>query len=186
MGGGMSAAELIDESTEEELANLIYRYGEERQSRRIAKAIKNKMAEKPIQTTLELATLIEETIPRKWGDKIHPATRTFQALRVAVNDELGELERALEASVKILKPNGRLVVVTFHSLEDRIVKNFLKDHTSPQKAVNKYASESPEKDNHPFRLIQRKVLKASREEAIINSRARSAKLRSAIRTEVDS
>ena len=115
--------------------------------------------------------------------KIHPATRTFQALRIAVNDELGELERALEASVQVLKTGGRLVVVTFHSLEDRIVKNFLKENSDKITSTNKYSDELKEVTK-PFALIGRKAVLASKEEAEINPRARSAKLRAAIRTEV--
>lgn len=183
MGGGQSAAEMIATIEETDLANLIYKYGEDRQSRRIAKAIVAARQDETIKTTLRLAEIIEKAAPRKRGDKIHPATRTFQALRIAVNDELGELERALEASIEILKPGGRLVVVTFHSLEDRIVKNFLRDHTDKIEAKNKYADKvaSP---TQPFRLLTRKAVLASDEEAKVNSRARSAKLRAAVRTEV--
>lgn len=183
MGEGQSAAELIETIEEEDLANLIYKYGEDRQSRRIAKAIVTARQEVKIETTLQLAEIVEKAVPRKRGDKIHPATRTFQALRIAVNDELGELERALEASIKILKPGGRLVVVTFHSLEDRIVKNFLKDHSDKVEAKNKYAANDVEV-TQPFELVYRKAVLASKEEASINPRSRSAKLRAAVRTEV--
>jgi 16S rRNA (cytosine1402-N4)-methyltransferase len=162
---------------------LIFKYGEDRNSRRIAKVIVAARQEEPIKTTLMLASIIEKAVPRRWGDKIHPATRTFQALRIAVNDELGELERALAASVKILKPGGRLVIVTFHSLEDRIVKNFLKENTDKIAAVNKYSNESHSLEK-PFQLIYRKALQATSEESKLNPRARSAKLRAAIRTEV--
>lgn len=183
MGEGESAAELIARIDENDLADLIYKYGEERKSRKIAKAIVIAREESPIETTLQLAAIIEKATPRKWGDKIHPATRTFQALRIAVNDELGELERALEASIKILKTGGRLVVVTFHSLEDRIVKNFLKDNSDKITSTNKYATEVKE-PTKPFALLSRKAILASDEESKINPRARSAKLRAAIRTEV--
>ncbi len=183
MGEGESAAELVARIDEADLADLIYCYGEDRQSRRIAKAIVAAREHDKIETTLTLAEIIEKAVPRKRGDKIHPATRTFQALRIAVNDELGELERALEASIKILKPGGRLVVVTFHSLEDRIVKNFLRDHSDKPQSINKYKA-----DDHdvvkPFKLIHRKAVLASDEETKVNPRARSAKLRAAIRTEV--
>jgi 16S rRNA (cytosine1402-N4)-methyltransferase len=183
MGEGESAAELIARIDEEDLANLIYKYGEERQSRKIAKAIVEARVEMPFETTLQLANVIEKATPRRWGDKIHPATRTFQALRIAVNDELGELERALDASIKVLKTGGRLVVVTFHSLEDRIVKNFLKENSDKITSTNKYSNE--EKNvTKPFSLIGRKAVLASRDEAKVNPRARSAKLRAAIRTEV--
>lgn len=183
MGEGETAADLIARIDEVDLANLIYKYGEERQSRRIAKAITNARQEETITTTLQLANIIEAACPRKRGDKIHPATRAFQALRIAVNDELGELERALDASISVLKPGGRLIVVTFHSLEDRIVKNFLKDHSDKVTATNKYAKEQP-KITKPYDLITRKAILASKEEASQNPRARSAKLRAAIRTEV--
>lgn len=185
MGGGESAADLVARIEEKDLADLIFKYGEDRQSRRIAKAIVAARADRAIETTLQLAEIIETAIPRKWNDKIHPATRTFQALRIAVNDELGELERALEASLQILKPGGRLVVVTFHSLEDRIVKNFLKDHSDKIAATNKYAV-NDDTPQSPFVLLTRKAVQASDEEAKTNPRARSAKLRAAIRTAVAS
>jgi len=181
MGEGETAAELIERLSEEDLANIIYKYGEERKSRLIAKVIKESL---PIQTTLELADIIAKTIPKKRGDKIHPATRTFQALRIAVNDELGELERALDASLRILKSGGRLVVVTFHSLEDRIVKSFLKKYAQPRISKNKYAT-IKEDSSYPFTLIHRKAVQVMDTEAKINPRSRSAKLRSAIRTEVE-
>ena len=185
MGDGESAADLIATIDEGDLADLIYKYGEDRKSRRIAKAIVAARQEEKIQTTLQLAEIVEKAVPRKWGDKIHPATRTFQALRIAVNDELGELERALSASIEILKPGGRLVVVTFHSLEDRIVKNFLRDHSDKHESKNKYAVDDSEPTQF-FSLIDRKALRAGSDEAKINPRARSAKLRSAIRTAVRS
>ena len=183
MGEGESAADLIATIDENDLADLIYKYGEDRKSRRIAKAIVEARENGKIETTLQLAEIVEKAVPRKWGDKIHPATRTFQALRIAVNDELGELERALEASIKILKPGGRLVVVTFHSLEDRIVKNFLRDHSDKHESKNKYAV-NDDTPTQPFALINRKAVLASDTEAKVNPRARSAKLRAAIRTEV--
>lgn len=184
MGDGESAADLIARIDEADLADIIYKYGEDRNARRIAKAIITaRETDGCIETTLQLAGVIEKAVPRRWGDKIHPATRTFQALRIVVNDELGELERALDASLRVLKTGGRLVVVTFHSLEDRIVKNFLKDHTDKITATNKYAKEDVV-ETSPMKLIYRKALQASSEEAKINPRARSAKLRAAIRTEV--
>jgi 16S rRNA (cytosine1402-N4)-methyltransferase len=183
MGGGQSAQELIHTIEEDDLADLIYQYGEERKSRKIAKAIVTARENEIIDTTLKLANIVESANPRKRGDKIHPATRTFQALRIAVNDELGELERALAASIAILKPGGRLVVVTFHSLEDRIVKNFFKNHTEKRESVNKYAILEKEVTS-PFTQPQRKAVAASEGEMKINPRSRSAKLRMAIRTEV--
>lgn len=124
-GSGQSAADLIATADQRELADILFRYGEERQSRRIAAAIVRRRQERPIRTTTELAELVERTIGRRPGARIHPATRTFQALRIAVNDELGELERGLEAALEVLAPGGRLVVISFHSLEDRIVKQFI-------------------------------------------------------------
>ncbi|MEM9470146.1 MAG: 16S rRNA (cytosine(1402)-N(4))-methyltransferase RsmH, partial [Pseudomonadota bacterium] len=124
---GPSAADLVANLPEEELANIIYQYGEERYSRRIARKIVEVRQENPINTTNVLADLVRSVVPCSPKDKIDPATRTFQALRIAVNDELGELERALKESELILSEGGRLVIVSFHSLEDRIVKNFLRD-----------------------------------------------------------
>jgi 16S rRNA (cytosine1402-N4)-methyltransferase len=121
--GKMTASELLETFDEEEIANLIYRYGEERKSRRIAhRIIERREQGRPVRTTVDLANLIEKAIGRSPKEKIHPATRTFQALRIAVNDELGILERFIENSVDLLKTDGRLCVITFHSLEDRIVK----------------------------------------------------------------
>jgi len=183
MGEGESAAELIARIEEKELADLIYNYGEERHSRRIAKAIVAAREHGKIETTMALADIIEQAVPRKRGDKIHPATRSFQALRIAVNDELGELQRALAASMSILKPGGRLVVVTFHSLEDRIVKNFLRDHSDKIQARNKYATEDVA-ITKPFQLLHKKAVMGTEDEIAANPRARSAKLRAAIRTQV--
>ena len=117
-----SAADIINTYSEAELAEIIFRYGEERASRRIAKAIFRK---RPIRTTFELATLISTVIPRK-GKRVHPATRTFQALRIAVNDELGSIEKVLPQAVEALAPGGRLAVISFHSLEDRLVKRYFR------------------------------------------------------------
>jgi 16S rRNA (cytosine1402-N4)-methyltransferase len=124
-GAPLSAADLIANAGESELADILFSYGEERRSRRIAAAIVRQRAVAPITTTTRLAALVEKTIGRAPGARIHPATRTFQALRIAVNDELGELERGLEATFRILAPYGRLVAISFHSLEDRIVKQFI-------------------------------------------------------------
>jgi 16S rRNA (cytosine1402-N4)-methyltransferase len=121
--GGQTAAELLETFDEEDIANLIYKYGEERKSRRIAKWIVERREKgEPIQTTAELAALVQRAVGRSPKDKIHPATRTFQALRIAVNDELGILDKFITDSVDLLKPKGTFCVITFHSLEDRIVK----------------------------------------------------------------
>lgn len=182
---GESAADLVNHLPEKELADLIYLYGEERQSRRIAKAIVAARAEKPLTSTGELASIVRSVLPRKKRDESDPATRTFQALRIAVNDELGELERALAGAEHILAEGGRLVVVTFHSLEDRIVKNFMKERSgdvpSPSRHLPMAAQDGPQPT---FRLEPKKAVDPTAEEIRQNPRARSAKLRCAIRTAV--
>ena len=178
---GQTAADVVNEMDEDDLADVIYKYGEERMSRRIARAIVIARKEARIETTAQLADIIRSVMPKK-HDKIDPATRTFQALRIYVNDELGELERALESSQNILKENGRLVVVTFHSLEDRIVKNFLRDKSGLQKSVSRHLPDIPLKENATFRLENKKALESTKEENLKNPRARSAKLRYAIKT----
>lgn len=181
---GESAADLVARLDEKPLADLIYTYGEERLSRPIARAILRERAEAPILTTRRLADIVAKVVRSKPGD-IHPATRTFQALRIAVNDELGELERALVAAERILKPGGRLVVVTFHSLEDRIVKQFLADRSATRPGGSRHAP-AVAMPEPTFALIGRKALAASQAEALANPRARSAKLRAAERTQAPS
>ena len=170
----------MNEYEEENLANLIYKYGEERHSRRIARKIIALRKEAPIRTTGALADLVRDVLPKSPKDKSDPATRTFQALRIAVNDELGELERALEASKTILKSDGNLVVVSFHSLEDRIVKNFLSENSS---GAAKGSRHLPETQSAPamFKVLSKRSLKSSTEEAAENPRARSARLRAGAR-----
>ncbi|MEB3702908.1 16S rRNA (cytosine(1402)-N(4))-methyltransferase [Candidatus Bealeia paramacronuclearis] len=178
---GPTASDLVNTKSEEELADIIYRYGDERKSRRIAKAIVEARREIPFSTTQELADLVRRVVPSKPGD-IDAATRTFQALRIAVNDELGELERGLEASEELLSDGGRLVVVSFHSLEDRIVKEFFKSRAGRMGQGSRHVplAEIPQKPT--FKLAETKVIAASREETENNPRARSAKLRWGIRT----
>ncbi|MFS8036248.1 16S rRNA (cytosine(1402)-N(4))-methyltransferase RsmH [Xanthobacter sp. AM11] len=177
---GRSAADLVAELDETTLAHVIWSLGEERQSRAIAKAIVKARAEAPITRTTQLAEIVARVVWAKPGE-IHPATRTFQALRIAVNEELDELVRALAAAERALAPGGRLVVVTFHSLEDRIVKTFLSNRAkAPSASRHLPQAEGPEPS---FRLLAKGVVEAGPEEVAGNPRARSAKLRAAERTE---
>lgn len=177
-----TAADLVNTMGEEDLANVIYRYGEERLSRRIAKRIVERRTEKNIETTIELADIVRSVVPRSPKDKIDPATRTFQALRIAVNDELGELERGLNAAQNLLRDAGRLVVVSFHSLEDGIVKAFMYERSGRQSNASRHLPASPVSVQEPsFTLPRRKAVEPSDAETQQNSRSRSAKLRIAIR-----
>jgi 16S rRNA (cytosine1402-N4)-methyltransferase len=180
MGGdGPTAADLVNTLDAGALADLIYTYGEERHSRRIARAIVAVRAAHPITRTRELAELIEKTVPA--GKGIHPATRTFQALRISVNDELGELERGLAAAERLLNAEGRLVVVSFHSLEDRIVKTFLRlrsgEEARPSRHLPTVATRPPS-----FVLMTKKAVQPTTAEVANNPRARSARLRAGRRT----
>lgn len=181
---GTSAADVVNGAPEEVLADIIAHYGEERAARRIAKAIVAARAEAPITTTHALAALVAKTIGRGNG-KIDPATRTFQALRIYVNDELGELVRALHAAEHLLVPGGRLVVVTFHSLEDRIVKRFFQSRTGAgEGGGSRHLPVAEVKKIAPsFHQPVRKAIAAGDAEAEVNPRARSAKLRWGVRTE---
>ncbi len=170
----LSAFDVVNEFDEQNIADIIYNYGEERFSRRIARAIVNKRAEKPINTTLELATIVASSIPSKGN--IHPATRTFQALRIYVNEELQELEQLLADSLSLLHPQGRLAIVSFHSLEDRIVKNFLNNRSGKNSGTSRYLPLSVEA-NPELKIITKKPVIAGENELINNPRSRSAKLR---------
>jgi 16S rRNA (cytosine1402-N4)-methyltransferase len=177
---GASAADLVNEMEQDDLANLIYLYGEERASRRIARAICIERASAPILTTLRLAEIVARANPGRPQDfhhHIHPATRTFQALRIAVNEELDELRRALEAAERLLKPGGRLAVVTFHSLEDRIVKQFLAERGGRGRAASRLLPGEVAPPEPTFTLRPPQPVAASAEESRKNPRARSAKLR---------
>ncbi len=174
---GSTAADLINNLTTEELADLFWRYGEERQSRRLARLI---MAHRPLQRTGELADLVARHSPRPTGRRRrrHPATRIFQALRIAVNDELGALEQGLPAAVEVLRPGARLVVISFHSLEDRLVKQFFRRQSQdcicpPEQPVCTCDAAAS------LRLISRKAIKPGPEEVARNPRSRSARLRAA-------
>jgi len=172
---GQTAADLVNHLPEGELADLIYRYGEERKSRLVAKAIVAARKEAKIETTLRLAEIIASVVYHK-PDDIHPATRTFQALRIAVNDELGELERALEAADSVLAEGGKLVVVTFHSLEDRIVKQFMADKAGRTALPSRHAP-ALDRQVPRYHAVTRKPVVAGDSEIFRNPRARSAKLR---------
>ncbi len=178
---GTSAADIVNGMEEKELADLIYLYGEEKKSRQIARKIVEARKNKPIETTTELAEIIYSIIHKNFG-QINPATRTFQALRIAVNEELFELEKGLEHSSKLLKPQGRLVVVDFHSLEDRIVKKFFNDKSGKNKGVSRYMPQIINNTDMVFKHISKAIM-PTQAECDINPRARSAKLRYAIKNE---
>jgi 16S rRNA (cytosine1402-N4)-methyltransferase len=178
---GPSAADIVNEAEEGLIANILYHYGEERRSRAVARAIIEARRKAPIETTKQLADLVAGIVRTEPGGA-NPATRTFQALRIAVNDELGELVRALHAAEAVLKPGGRLVVVTFHSLEDRIVKQFLTARSGRAPAGSRHAPAvaAPEPT---FTLVSRGPVGPTEAEMRANSRSRSAKLRAAERTD---
>jgi 16S rRNA (cytosine1402-N4)-methyltransferase len=158
--GGETAEQVVNQEDENELADLIYEFGEERRSRRIARAI---VRARPITTTAELARVVSAAAPPMKGDKIHPATRTFQALRIRVNNELGEIQSLLKSAGSLLKPGGRLVLISFHSLEDRLVKDAFREFGREKK----------------FEVLTKKPVVAGEEEERRNPRSRSAKMRAA-------
>ena len=178
---GVTAADVVNRLKAGDLARVFGFLGEERHAGRIARMIEKRRAEKPFARTRDLAEAIEKLVGRGPKDKIHPATRVFQALRIYVNDELGELARALSAAERVLKPGGRLVVVTFHSLEDRIVKRFMADRAGSGGG----SRHMPEVATRPATFERPAgVVAAGEAEASANPRARSAKLRLAVRTAV--
>ncbi len=170
---GESAADLLNRRSADEIANLIYEYGEERMSRRIARVI---VDNRPIATTGQLAALVEKAVGGRKGQRIHPATRTFQALRIAVNDELGQLERVLEQALSLLAPGGRLAIISFHSLEDRIVKLWMREQSRDYvpDPTNIYGGRTQKPS---VTVLTKRPLVASDEEMARNPRSRSAKLR---------
>ncbi len=178
-GQGQTAADIVNTYEEQALANLIYKYGEERKSRHIAYKIIERRAEAKFETTTDLANIVRDVVPKS-KDGIDPATRTFQALRIAVNDELGELERALKAAQDVLNAGGRMVVVSFHSLEDTIVKRFFREKSGAMPNASRYAPQSfvqEQKSPATFSSISKKAIRPSHEESAANPRARSARLR---------
>ena len=180
-GDGPSASDLVNHADEASLADIFYHYGEERASRRIAKAIAQSRKTAPVEGTLRLAEIIAGCLPRPKPGQVHPATRVFQALRIAVNDELGELVRGLAAAERVLAPGGRLAVVTFHSLEDRIVKRYFQMASAENTGGSRHA---PAQALPPARFMApRKAVSPGEAELERNPRARSARLRSAVRTD---
>lgn len=188
---GASAADVVNTAAEGELADIIYTFGEERMARRIARAIVAARAERPIATTGELAEIVRAALPkpphkasgRGPGGSIDPATRTFQALRIHVNDELGELERGLAASEEILRPGGRLAVVSFHSLEDRRVKQFLRNRSAGAARGSRHLPEARVTRAPAWTPVTRQPIKPGTAECDANPRARSARLRVGERTD---
>ncbi|MCA8868767.1 MAG: 16S rRNA (cytosine(1402)-N(4))-methyltransferase RsmH [Rhodobacteraceae bacterium] len=179
-GSGTTAADIVNTADETTLADILFQYGEERASRRIARKLVAARKSAPINTTLELARLIESCLPRPKPGQIHPATRSFQALRIAVNDELEQLVMGLAAAERALANDGILAVVTFHSLEDRIVKRFLQARSTDASRANRFQPETP-LEAPTFARLNRKAITASVSEIAANPRARSARLRMARR-----
>lgn len=180
---GETAADIVNTWDHGPLAHIFKLYGEERQSGRVATAILRRRTEQPFTRTLDLAEVVEKALGGRRGAPIHPATRVFQALRIAVNDELGELTRGLEAAEAALSPGGRLAVVTFHSLEDRIVKAFLTERTGNAPAGSRHAPVAVDPRRPSFDLAFKGAREAGEAERLANPRARSAKLRAAVRTD---
>ena len=179
---GPTAADLVNTADEGALADILYIYGEERASRRIARAIVRARAEAPITTTLRLSGIVQSCLPRPKPGQSHPATRSFQALRIAVNDEYGALWQGLMAAERVLRPGGALAVVTFHSVEDRMVKRFLQARAGQGGGGSRHAPEQS-REAPRFELLTRKAIGPDEAELAQNPRARSAKLRVARRTE---
>ncbi|SLN26291.1 Ribosomal RNA small subunit methyltransferase H [Pseudoruegeria aquimaris] len=179
---GLSAADFVNEAEEAEIADVLYLYGEERASRRIARAIVRAREAAPFTRTLQLTEVIESCLPRAKPGQSHPATRSFQAIRIHVNDEFGQLVEGLEAAERALRPGGQLAVVTFHSLEDRVVKRFFQARSGGGGRANRYAPEA-EAAVPQFTMKTRKAVGPDDQELEENPRSRSAKLRVGVRTE---
>ncbi|WP_124057541.1 16S rRNA (cytosine(1402)-N(4))-methyltransferase RsmH [Vaginisenegalia massiliensis] len=180
----LTAYQVVNEWPYEELVRLLYRYGEEKFAKRIARSIEQIRAKSPIETTTELAEIIKQAIPaatRRTGG--HPAKKSFQAIRIAVNDELGAVEESLEQGLKLLKVGGRMSVISFHSLEDRLVKQLFKQVSTPEETP-RHLPLLPEQMMAEYSLVNRKPILASQEELDMNNRSRSAKLRIIERTTI--
>lgn len=185
-GSELTAATLVNSLPEFELANILFQLGEERASRRVARAIVTARAEAPIETTGRLASIIRAVLPPDRSGH-HPATRSFQALRLKVNDELGEIERGLAQAALLLNPGGRVVVISFHSLEDRIVKRFMTDVSGRTPAPSRHDPRGLTQGSAGaarFRLLTPKPLRPAASEIAVNPRARSARLRAIERLEM--
>jgi len=179
---GPTAADMVNEADAAELARVFWLYGEEKSSRHIANVIVRRRQERPFSRTLDLAETVERALGGRRGAPTHPATRVFQALRIAVNDELGELEAGLDAAERALKPGGRLAVVTFHSLEDRIVKAFFTERAGKLPSGSRHLPPSQQGPEPTFALLFKGARDPSNAEIAANPRARSAKLRAGERT----
>lgn len=175
---GPSAADFLNEADEEEIADVLYRYGEEPKSRRVARAV---VAARPLETTAQFAAVVRKALGHRPHEKKDPATRAFQAVRIHVNRELDELEQGLVAAEKVLKPGGRLAVVTFHSLEDRMVKRFLRDRSGGAPSGSRHLPAAAPARAPSFEITAR-AIRAGEAEVAANPRARSATLRTARRT----
>ncbi|MBE3639126.1 16S rRNA (cytosine(1402)-N(4))-methyltransferase RsmH [Mangrovicoccus algicola] len=180
---GVSAADLVNRASEEVLADILYHYGEERASRRIARAIGKARAEAPVETTGQLVKIVESCLPRPKPGQSHPATRSFQALRIAVNDEFGQLIEGLEAAERVLAPGGWLAVVTFHSMEDRVVKRFIQARAARSGGGGSRYAPAQEVQEAVLTPSPNRAIAPDPEEIDSNPRARSAKLRLARRTD---
>jgi 16S rRNA (cytosine1402-N4)-methyltransferase len=176
---GESAADFVNTADQDAIADVLYMYAEERQSRRVARAI---VAARPLETTGDLARVVRKALGYHQGQPKDPATRTFQAIRIHVNGELDELEQGLAAAERLLKSSGRLAVVTFHSLEDRIVKRFLRDASGGNARVSRHLPDAPQTTSATFGEVA-KAIRPGEEEVTGNPRARSSTLRSAVRTD---
>lgn len=183
---GESAADVVNTASETELSNIVFRLGEERHARRVARAITKARAEQPIETTAQLAEIVRSVVPKSRKTHVDPATRTFQAIRIYVNDEIGELERGLVGAETLLQSGGRLAVVSFHSLEDRPVKAFLRTRSGGDGRGSRHLPDSGAHRAPAWRLPTRRAIRPGEGETANNPRARSARLRVGERTDAPS